>query len=63
MRIFSEIEVMELEYCDFLQKFYLPNDGGGLVGYKAKKKISMFFFEYGLDDEYDDEIMMCPLWL
>lgn len=57
MRIFSEIEVMELEYCDFLQKFYLPNDGGGLVGYKAKKKISMFFFEYGLDDEYDDEII------
>lgn len=46
-----------MEYCEFLQKFYLPNEGGGLVGYKAKKKIPMFFFEHGLDDEYDDEII------
>ena len=46
-----------MEYCEFLQKFYLPNNGGGLAGYKAKKKIPMFFFEHGLDDEYDDEII------
>ena len=46
-----------MEYSDFLQKFYLPDSGGGLVGYKAKKKIPMFFFEYGLDDDYDGEII------
>lgn len=46
-----------MDYSEFLQKFYLPNDGGGLVGYKAKKKIPMFFFEYGLEEDYDDEII------
>lgn len=46
-----------MEYSEFLQKFYLPDTGGGLVGYKAKKKIPLFFFEYGLDDEYDDSII------
>lgn len=47
-----------MEYSEFLQKFYLPDDGGGLVGYKAKKKIPMFFFEYGLEGE--DETIICP---
>lgn len=46
-----------MEYSEFLQKFYLP-DGGGLVGYKAKKKIPMFFFEYGLDEANED--IICP---
>ena len=46
-----------MEYCEFLQKFYLPDSGGGIVGYKAKKKIPMFFFEYGLDDDYDANII------
>ena len=46
-----------MDYSEFLQKFYLPNDGGGLVGYKAKKKIPMFFFEYGLKEDYDAEII------
>lgn len=48
-----------MEYSEFLQKFYLPDSGGGLVGYKAKKKIPMFFFEHGLEDGYNDEII-CP---
>lgn len=47
----------ELDYSEFLNKFYLPDDGGGLVGYKSKKKIPMFFFEYGLDDDYNDDII------
>ena len=46
-----------MEYSEFLQMFYLPEAGGGLVGYKAKKKIPMFFFEHGLDDDYDVEII------
>lgn len=46
-----------MEYSEFLQKFYLPDDGGGLVGYKAKKRIPMFFFENALDDEYDENII------
>lgn len=46
-----------MEYSEFLQKFYFPDSGGGLVGYKAKKKIPMFFFEYGLDDDYNEDII------
>lgn len=46
-----------MEYNEFLHKFYLP-DGGGLVGYKAKKKIAMFFFEDGLDEPNED--IICP---
>lgn len=46
-----------MEYCEFLQMFYLPDSGGGLVGYKAKKKIPMFFFEHGLDDDYNEDII------
>lgn len=48
-----------MEYSDFLQKFYLPDIGGGLDGYKSKKKTALFFFENGLDDQYDDNII-CP---
>lgn len=48
-----------MEYSEFLQKFYLPDEGGGLVGYKAKKKIPMFFFEHGLDENFNDGII-CP---
>lgn len=46
-----------MEYSEFLQMFYLPDSGGGLVGYKAKKKIPMFFFEHGLDADYNEEII------
>lgn len=46
-----------MEFSDFLQKFYLPDDGGGIVGYKAKKKITMFFFENGLDEGYNENII------
>ncbi|MEY8763162.1 MULTISPECIES: NACHT domain-containing protein [Clostridium] len=48
-----------MEYSDFLQKFYLPDTGGGLVGYKSKRKTALFFFENGLDDGYNDSII-CP---
>jgi hypothetical protein len=48
-----------VEYSEFLQKFYLPNNGGGLAGYKSKKKTAFFFFENGLDEDYDTNII-CP---
>lgn len=48
-----------MEYSEFLQKFYLPDKGGGLDGYKSKKKIAFFFFENGLDEDYDESII-CP---
>lgn len=48
-----------MEFSEFLQKFYLPDDGGGISNYKAKKKVPMFFFENTLDEGYDENII-CP---
>ncbi len=48
-----------MEFSEFLQKFYLPNDGGGISNYKAKKKVPMFFFDNALDGGYDEDII-CP---
>ncbi|MCH3998546.1 MAG: NACHT domain-containing protein [Lachnospiraceae bacterium] len=47
-----------MEYSEFLQKFYLPNQGGGLDGYKSKNKTAWFFFENGLDADYDENIII-----
>lgn len=46
-----------MDFWEFLQKFYLPDDGGGIVGYKAKKKVPMFFFENALDEGYDENVI------
>lgn len=46
-----------MDYSEFLNKFYLPNQGGGIAGYKAKKKIPLFFIENGLVEDYDDNII------
>lgn len=48
-----------MEFSEFLQKFYLPDDGGGISNYKAKKKVPMFFFDNTLDEGYDENII-CP---
>lgn len=47
-----------MDFWEFLQKFYLPDDGGGIVGYKAKKKVPMFFFENALDEGYDENVIV-----
>ena len=46
-----------MEFSEFLQKFYLPDEGGGLSNYKAKKKVPMFFFDNTLDEGYDENII------
>lgn len=46
-----------MEFSDFLQKFYLPDNGGGISNYKAKRKVPMFFFENALDEGYDENII------
>ena len=43
-----------MNYSDFFQKFYLSRSEGGLIGYKAQKKIPEFFFKFGLDENYWD---------
>lgn len=48
-----------MEFSEFLKKFYLPDDGGGISNYKAKRKVSMFFFDNALDEGYDENII-CP---
>ena len=48
-----------MEFSEFLQKFYLPDDGGGISNYKAKKKVPMFFFDNTLEEGYDENII-CP---
>lgn len=48
-----------MEFSEFLQKFYLPDDGGGISNYKAKRKVPMFFFDNALD-EGSDENIICP---
>ena len=48
-----------MEFSEFLQKFYLPDDGGGISNYRAKKKVPMFFFDNVLDEGYDENII-CP---
>ena len=48
-----------MEFSEFLQKFYLPDDGGGISNYKAKKKVPMFFFDNVLEEDYDENII-CP---
>lgn len=51
--------MINLEFSEFLQRFYLPDDGGGISNYKAKKKVPMFFFDNVLDEGYDESII-CP---
>ena len=51
--------MIALEFSVFLQKFYLPDNGGGISNYKAKKKVPMFFFDNALDEGYDENII-CP---
>lgn len=46
-----------MEFSEFLQRFYLPDDGGGISNYKAKKKVPMFFFDNALDEGYDENII------
>lgn len=43
-----------MNYSEFFQKFYLSRSEGGLIGYKAQKKIPEFFFKFGLNEEYWD---------
>ena len=43
-----------MNYSDFFQKFYFSRSEGGLIGYKAHKKIPEFFFKFGLDENYWD---------
>lgn len=57
--IFFESRMITLEFSDFLQKFYLPDNGGGISNYKAKKKVPMFFFDNALDEGYDENVI-CP---
>lgn len=54
-----ESRMIDLKFNEFLQKFYLPNGGGGISNYKAKKKVPMFFFDNTLDEGYDENII-CP---
>ena len=56
---FFESRMINLEFSEFLQRFYLPDDGGGISNYKAKKKVPMFFFDNVLDEGYDESII-CP---
>lgn len=41
-----------MNYSEFFQKFYISRSEGGLIGYKAQKKIPEFFFKFGLDENY-----------
>lgn len=58
-KMIFESRMIALEFSDFLQKFYLPDNGGGISNYKAKKKVPMFFFDNALDEGYDENII-CP---
>ncbi len=40
-----------MDYSEFLQKFYLPDRGGALVGNKSKSKVVEFFFSNAMKEE------------
>ena len=46
-----------MNFSEFLQTFYLPQEGGGLAGCMSKKSIPKFFFDNALDENYDDSII------
>ena len=58
-KMIFESRMIALEFSDFLRKFYLPDNGGGISNYKAKKRVPMFFFDNALDAGYDENII-CP---
>ena len=46
-----------MNYSEFLTAFYVPEVGGGLIGFISKNTIPLFFIQNGLRDDYNKEFI------
>ncbi len=46
-----------MNYSEFLSAFYVPEVGGGLIGFNSKNTIPFFFIQNGLRNDYKKEFI------